>query len=238
MGADRSRPELRAAAVLFDLDGTLVHTSPDLADSASRMLADLGRSAVDAALIEGWIGDGVSRLVKRALTGERDAEPDPELFRVGYARFIEHYGRGVSARSRPYPGVRAGLDALRGAGLPLACVTSKLGVFTHALLRDLELAQYFELVVAGDSLPRTKPDPLPLLHACSRLGVAPGQAVMVGDSENDALAARAAGCPFVGVTYGYNGGREPESLAADALIGSLERLLPLLDVAARPDRHF
>lgn len=213
---------------MLDLDGTLVHTAPDLAEGVVRMLEDLGMPPVDQPTVEGWIGDGVARLVKRALTGERDAEPEPALFERGYARFLAHYGREVSRRSRPYPGVRAGLEALRGAGLPLACVTSKAGVFTHALLRDLDLAAFFELVVAGDSLQRLKPDPLPLLHVCSRFGVEPAHSVLVGDSPNDARAARAAGAAFVAVTYGYHGGRDPRDLDADLCIDSLEQLLPAL----------
>jgi phosphoglycolate phosphatase len=201
-----------------------VHTAPDLADSVNLMLVDLGRAATGQSAVEGWIGDGVSRLVKRALTGQRDGEPDPALYERGYARFLEHYGRLVSARSRPYPGVREGLATLRAAGLTLACVTSKMAVFTHALLRDLALADCFALVVAGDSLPRKKPDPLPLLHACAELGVEPAHTVFVGDSFVDARAARAAGVRFVAVTYGYRGGQEPTALGADLLIDSLAEL--------------
>jgi phosphoglycolate phosphatase len=228
------RRALRADAVLFDLDGTLVHTAPDLAESVRRMLEDLGRPPVADAAVEGWIGDGVARLVKRALTGARDVEPPTALFERAYARFLEHYGRGVSRRSRPYPGVREGLEALRAAGLPLACVTSKLGVFTRALLRDLDLARYFDEVVAGDSVPRAKPDPLPVLHACAALGVEPAHAVLVGDSEADARAAGAAGAAFVAVTYGYGGGRGPRELGAALAIDSLADLLPQLDARRRP----
>jgi phosphoglycolate phosphatase len=224
---------LAADAVLLDLDGTLVHTAPDLAESVDRMLADLGRPAVGQAAVEGWIGEGVGRLVKRALTGERTGEPEPALYERGYARFLEHYTRLVSARSRPYPGVREGLAALRAAGLTLACVTSKMAVFTHALLHDLGLADCFALVVAGDSLPRKKPDPLPLLHACAELGVEPARAVFVGDSPVDAEAARAAGVHFVGVTYGYRGGLEPADLGAERLIDSLAELPAHLGAGGR-----
>jgi phosphoglycolate phosphatase len=209
---------------MFDLDGTLVHTAPDLAESLRHMLADLGMAPVDDATVEGWIGDGVSRLVKRALTGQRDGEPAPELYDRGYARFLEYYERFVSCLSRPYPGALEGLRALRSVDLPLACVTSKMARFTEALLRDLDLDRFFALVVSGDSLERKKPDPLPLLHVCARFGVEPADAVMVGDSSNDARAARAAGTSFVAVTYGYNGGQDPRTLGADLLIDSLEQL--------------
>ncbi len=145
---------------------------------------------------------------------------------------MRHYGALVSHRSRPYPGVRQGLRSLVDARIPLACVTSKLEVFTRALLRDLDLAGAFELVVSGDTLERRKPDPLPLLHACSLLGVEPAHAVFVGDSDNDARAARAAGSAFVAVTYGYNAGRDIRTLAADLVIDSIEELLHHLDARA------
>jgi phosphoglycolate phosphatase len=219
---------IRADAVLCDLDGTLVHTAPDLAYAAGLMLEDLGRPPVDEASVEGWIGDGVSRLVKRVLTGTRDGEPDLDLFERGYERFLLHYARFVSRRSRPYPGVREGLQALQAAGLRLACVTSKMSVFTSALLRDLDLEPFFAVVVAGDTLARKKPDPLPVLHACTLLGVEPHRAVLVGDSANDALAARAAGVAFAAVTYGYTAGSHPRELGADLLLDSLSELLPHL----------
>ncbi len=219
---------LRADAVLLDLDGTLVDTAPDLAEGVRRMLADLGRPAPDPSSVEDWIGDGVARLVKRALTGDRDGEPDPALYERGYARFLEHYGRHVSDRSRPYPGVREGLEALRASGRSLACITNKMGIFTEALLRDLDLAARFALVVSGDALPRRKPDPLPLLHACGELGVEPRHCVYVGDSPVDARAARAAGLAFVAVSYGYRRGLDARSLSPDRVVDSLADLPGLL----------
>jgi phosphoglycolate phosphatase len=228
-----TRSQFRADAVLFDLDGTLVHTAPDIAESVQCMLADLGRPTVDQPTVETWIGDGVGRLVHRALTGERERDAEPALFERGYARFLAHYGQLVSHRSRPYPGIREGLRSLAEQKVPLACITSKMEVFTLALLRDLELAPFFEVVVSGDSLPRRKPDPLPVLHACSRLGVDPAHAVLVGDSANDARAARAAGSAFVAVSYGYNGGQPASTLGADLVIDSLEELLPHLEAHVR-----
>jgi phosphoglycolate phosphatase len=230
MPPEHSRPLLAAAAVMFDLDGTLVHTAPDIAEGVRRMLSDLGLAPVDDATVETWIGDGVSILVHRALTGERAGRAEPELYERGYARFVQHYAQRVSAQSRPYPGVREGLAALQAAGLPLACVTSKLEALTRPLLRDLDLMRCFEVVVAGDTLAHRKPDPRPLLHACAQLGVEPEQTVFVGDSQNDADAARAAGTAFVAVRYGYNGGRDPRTLRADLLLESLEELLPHLEV--------
>ncbi len=211
-------------AVAFDLDGTLVHTAPDLAASVQAMLRDLERPPVDDTAVEGWIGDGVGRLVKRALTGEWDADPPAELYSRARASFDRHYAREVSRRSRPYPGVDATLRALRGAGIALACVTNKARVYTEALLRDLRLFEAFGVVVSGDTLAVRKPDPGPLLHACEVLEVPAARTLYVGDSHNDAQTARAAGCAFVAVSYGYHGGQHPRTLAPDLLIDSLAEL--------------
>lgn len=208
-------------AVVVDLDGTLLDTAPDLAAAAARMLAELDLPPVDTETVKTYIGNGISRLVKRVLTRDMEAEPDPQLFDQALSVFERHYLAGVSAESRPYPGVVEGLRALRGAGFPLACITNKAEKFTLPLLRDTHLSDYFELVLSGDSLPRKKPDPLPLLHACEHFGVSPGQVLLVGDSLNDAQAARAAGCHVFCVPYGYNRGRSVAELDTDAVVPSL-----------------
>ena len=219
---------LRVSMVMIDLDGTLINTAPDLAESANRMLRDLGMAPHSPAQVENWIGNGVSRLVKRALTGELDAEPDAALFERGYARFQHHYAELVAHKSRPYPGVIEGLDTLKAAGFHLACITNKAERFTLPLLAQLKLRDYFALVLSGDSLPKRKPDPLPLLHACKHFGIAPAQGVLVGDSLNDTQAARAAGMPVVCVTYGYNRGNDVRTLNPDAVVDSLADVPALL----------
>ena len=219
---------LRVSMVMIDLDGTLINTAPDLAESANRMLRDLGMAPHSPAQVENWIGNGVSRLVKRALTGELDAEPEAALFERGYARFQHHYAELVAHRSRPYPGVVDGLNALKAAGFHLACITNKAERFTLPLLAQLKLRDYFELVLSGDSLPKRKPDPLPLLHACKHFGIAPAQGVLVGDSLNDTQAARAAGMPVICVTYGYNRGNDVRTLHPDAVVDSLAAVPALL----------
>jgi len=219
---------LRVSMVMIDLDGTLINTAPDLAESANRMLRDLGMAPHSPAQVENWIGNGVSRLVKRALTGELDAEPDAALFERGYARFQQHYAELVAHKSRPYPGVIEGLDTLKAAGFHLACITNKAERFTLPLLAKLKLRDYFALVLSGDSLPKRKPDPLPLLHACKHFGIAPAQGVLVGDSLNDTQAARAAGMPVVCVTYGYNRGNDVRTLNPDAVVDSLADVPALL----------
>ena len=210
--------------VMIDLDGTLINTAPDLADSVNIMLQRMGRDPWPLGKVSGWIGNGVSRLVKRALTDSMDGEPEKADYDKGYALFLQAYGENVSAKSRPYAGVVAGLDKLQAMGFRLACVTNKAEAFTLPLLADLELDKYFELVVSGDTLPRKKPDPLPLTHACDFFGIHPQQGLLVGDSANDVKAAIAAGMPVMCVNYGYNQGVDLTTLQTQGVIDSLEKL--------------
>ncbi len=210
--------------VIIDLDGTLINTAPDLADSVNIMLERMGRDPWPLDKVSGWIGNGVSRLVKRALTDSMEGEPDSDDYDKAFALFLEAYGENVSARSRPYDGVVAGLDKLKLAGFRLACVTNKAEAFTRPLLADLKLDSYFELVVSGDSLPRKKPDPLPLTHACEHFGITPQQGILIGDSANDVKAAMAAGMPVICVNYGYNQGVDLTTLQTQGVIDSLDNL--------------
>jgi phosphoglycolate phosphatase len=223
-----STPRFAAKVIAFDLDGTLIDTAPDLARAVNRMLVDLGRDAFPETRIAKWIGDGVARLIMRALTDGSEGEPDPALFERAHARFHAHYLAGVCEHSAPYPDVVEALRRLRAQGRPLACVTNKLAAFTEPLLAELELDHYFELVLSGDTLPRRKPDPLPLEHMCRRLNIAPAEGLLVGDSINDLRAARAAGMPVVLVRYGYNQGVDLSAHAPDAMIDSFRELIPLL----------
>jgi phosphoglycolate phosphatase len=212
---------LHIKAVVIDLDGTLLNTAPDLAHAAALMMAELGMPCPSLETISTYIGNGVSRLVKRVLTGEMDAEPDPALFEKAIASYQKHYGEHVSLHSRPYDGVIEGLDAFKAMGVHIACITNKAEAFTHPLLKDTGLFDYFELILSGDSLPKRKPDPLPLLHACEVFKVKPAELLLIGDSLNDTQAARAAGCPVFCVPYGYNRGRPVAELDLDAVVPSL-----------------
>ncbi len=212
---------LAVKMVMVDLDGTLIHTAPDLAASANRMLKDLGRPQADLKVIATWIGNGVPRLVKRALTGEMMAEPEAALFERALALFQKHYAAGVSEFSRPFPGVVEGLKQLEAQGYTLACITNKAEAFTLPLLKNLDLYKYFKLILSGDSLPKQKPDPLPLLHACKHFGITPDHGVLVGDSANDVQAARAAGMPVICVPYGYNHGHDIRESHPDQVVESL-----------------
>ncbi len=215
---------LAVKVVIIDLDGTLIDTAPDLAAAANAMLEELGMPTYDAGRVATWIGNGIGRLTKRVLTGELDGEPAADLYERAYALLCRHYGAAVSVHSRPYAGVVEGLERLRSIGFKLACLTNKAEAFTAPLLKDLGLARYFKLVVSGDTLPKSKPDPLPLLHICNYFGTPPEEAVLVGDSVNDTEAARAAGMPVICVTYGYSRGIDVRQLKPAAVIDNLAEL--------------
>jgi phosphoglycolate phosphatase len=221
MHTNRVSFPLAVEAVVIDLDGTLLHTAPDLAEAANRMLAEMQLPAIKEALIKTYIGNGVSRLIKRVLTRSMDGEPDAELFSRAQPIYEQHYQEVVSLNSKPFPGVVEGIEAMQKAGYHLACITNKAAKFTVPLLKDTKLHDYFELILSGDSLPKRKPDPLPLLHACEQFGIKPDQMLLIGDSLNDTQAARAAACHVFCVPYGYNRGGDVRDLDLDAVVGSL-----------------
>lgn len=215
--------------VLFDLDGTLVDSIPDLAWCVDEMMGKLGLPAPGEEGARTWIGNGVQKLVERALTGDMDGVPDPELFEKAYAIFLELYAENTSKRSHVYPGVLEGLAAVKAAGLRVSCVTNKAAQFTDSILRELELFDAFEMIVAGDTLPEKKPHPMPLLHVAESCGIAPEHCLMVGDSRSDVRAARAAGFRILCVSYGYNHGEDIRSYHPDLVVDSLAELKPLLE---------
>ncbi len=209
-------------AVLFDLDGTLLDTVPDLHAAVCAMLADLGRPALPEEAVRSYVGRGIANLVKRALAGSLDvAEDDAPAPPDALASFRRHYARENGRRTQFFPGVREGLEAIRAAGLPMAVITNKAEAFTRPLLEMTRLAEFFSVVVSGDNLPRHKPDPMSLVWACGRLGVSPADALFIGDSVNDFLAARAACCRVFLLPYGYNEGRDVRELDCDAIVPSI-----------------
>jgi phosphoglycolate phosphatase len=222
------KPEM----VMIDLDGTLVDSVPDLAYCADAMLSKLGMPVRGEAKVRQWVGNGVDRLVKRALIDRLDGEPDEALFAKALPIYMALYKDNISQRSRLYPGVKEGLEFLRGTGYKLGCITNKAAAFTEPLLKDLGIYDYFQIVVSGDTLPVKKPDPLPLLHAAKYFKVEPRHALMVGDSISDVKAARAAGFQIVCVSYGYNHGQDIRDAHPDAVIDSMAQLSRLLAKAA------
>jgi phosphoglycolate phosphatase len=220
-----------AQAVLIDLDGTLVDTIPDLTTAVNAMRAEFELPALAAATVATYVGKGADRLVKRALTGAMVGEPVIEVFARGRAAFDRHYRTCNGAAAIVFPGVPAALEDLRARGLKLACVTNKPAEFTHPLLAKLGLHEHFDAIVCGGDTREVKPHPAPMLLACELLAVSPTSAIVIGDSINDLLAARAAGCAIVLVETGYNEGQPVSSLRADAIVAALADAALLIDGA-------
>ncbi len=214
--------------ILIDVDGTLVDSVPDLAWCVDEMMQALGREPWGEARVRDWVGNGVERLVRRALIGQLDGEPSDEEFDKAYPIFLDLYAENTSKRSTLYPGVKEGLDYLKEQGYSLGCVTNKAEQFTLPLLRDLGIADYFGIVVAGDTLPVKKPDPGPLLHAAEFFGTGPEHSLMIGDSKSDVKAARAAGFRIICMSYGYNHGEDIRIYEPDAVIDSMTELKDML----------
>lgn len=208
-------------AVLFDLDGTLIDSIPDLAGAVNRLLAAEGREALPADEVKVMVGDGAGTLVTRAFNA-RGGMPGPEVGPY-LARFLADYEPRAAELTRPWPGVEAALAALKAKGLKLAVCTNKPSGATAEVLDKLGLAPFFDVVVGGDDAPALKPDPLHV-HAClERLGVSAAEAVLVGDSINDVLAAKAAGVPTIVVSFGYCRGPVSD-LGADMVIDHFDEL--------------
>ncbi|WP_298934314.1 phosphoglycolate phosphatase [uncultured Ramlibacter sp.] len=205
-------------AAIVDLDGTMVDTLGDFAAALNRMLAELALPPVARAAIETMVGKGSEHLIASVL---RHVGADGGLYEKAWVAYQAHYLAINGQHSDLYPGVLEGLRALQARGLVLACLTNKPTAFALPLLRAKGLDGFFSQVYGGDAFARKKPDPLPLLETCKALGTAPGRTLMVGDSSNDARAARAAGCPVLLVTYGYNHGEPVRAVDADGFVDSL-----------------
>jgi phosphoglycolate phosphatase len=223
---------LRARAVIIDLDGTLLDTAADLAAAVNLMLAELGRPVLPEAVVAAYVGKGAEVLVHRALGGGLDARVDVATHERGHHAFLRHYRVTNGLHARAYEGMHEGLAAMRGKGLRLACVTNKPQAFADPLLERCGLREAFELVLGGDALPLKKPDPAPMRHAARALGATPAEVVAIGDSVNDALAARAAGMAVLAVPYGYNEGRDVRTLDVDGIVDSLLEAAALIDPIA------
>ena len=223
-------------AVIFDLDGTLVHTLGDFQVALHRTMADLDLPPVPDALIAQTIGKGSEHLI-RTLLAHQMARPEVKgvgqacpalsvdaLFDRAWQRYQHHYLAINGQFADVYPGVLDALESLSARGIPMACLTNKPLAFAQTLLQEKSLTSFFGSVFGGDSFERKKPDPLPLLKTCEALGTSVARTLMVGDSSNDAQAAHAAGCPVVLVTYGYNHGQPVQDTPAAAWLDTLADL--------------
>lgn len=208
-------------AAIVDLDGTMIDTMGDFVVALNRMLTELGLSSIDRIAVERMVGKGSENLVRAVLA---HVGGPVTLFDQGLESYQRHYLAVNGQHSDVYPGVREGLDSLRSRGLKMACLTNKPTAFALPLLKAKGLDGYFPVVFGGDAFERKKPDPLPLLKTCEALGTVPARTLMIGDSSNDALAARAAGCPVLLVTYGYNHGEPVRAVLAQGFADSLAEL--------------
>jgi phosphoglycolate phosphatase len=213
--------------ILFDLDGTLIDSVPDLAGAVNHMLETLNRETFSESIIRFWVGNGAQVLVKRALSGnvKIDEDLDPALFSKALDIFLTFYGQNLCIRTATYPLVPQTLKALKTQGYRLVIITNKPFDFIAPILEGLQLTELFEYFIGGDSLTEKKPNPLPLLHVCEKLGVSVKQCVMVGDSKNDILAANAAKIQSIGVSYGYNYGENIGFYDPDVVVNDFADIL-------------
>jgi len=228
----------RPRYLLFDLDGTIVDSAPDLTLAANATLRELGLPPRSETEVRAWVGNGARNLVRRVLVGGMEGWPDRVLHQKAYERFLAHYQETLCDRTRPYPGVVRALARLQEQGYALACVTNKPARFTRPLLAALGLDVRFGVVVSGDTVATKKPDPLPLYHAVTGLGASEPrracreQTLMIGDSVTDIDAARAAGSVVICVRYGYNHGRDIAEARPDGVVDSMQQLCELLERVA------
>lgn len=217
-------------AILFDLDGTLINSAPDLALAVNHMLETLECEMFSEEIIHGWVGNGALILVKRALSGSSmiDESLDNRYAEKALDIFLTFYAQNLCNATVSYENVSATLHALKERGYRLAIVTNKPFDFVAPILEGLKLDGLFELILGGDSLPTKKPDPAPLLYVCDKLDVTVDECVMVGDSKNDILAANTCGMQSVGVTYGYNYGESISVYEPSMVIDDFADLIGLL----------
>ena len=216
--------------IIFDLDGTLINSAPDLALAVNHMLETLSRDTFSSDIIHGWVGNGALVLVKRALSADRtiDDTLDAELVDDALKIFLDFYAQNLCNETVPYENVSETLHALKGKGYILTIVTNKPFAFVEPILEGLGLDGLFEIILGGDSLPQKKPNPAPLLHVCEKLGVIVDDCVMVGDSRNDILAANACSMESVGVTYGYNYGEDIAVHEPDYIVDDFSKIISLV----------
>lgn len=217
--------------IIFDLDGTLIDSVPDLTRSLNEMLEQFSGVKYDDSTVHSWLGNGAQTLVKRALLGKVDVEEesiDSSLFEAALALFLKRYSANVCEDTRLYPHVVESLEKLSDKGYKMAIVTNKPIAFVSPILEKLEIASYFEALLGGDSLSKKKPDPAPLLYICEKFSITPQEAVMVGDSKNDIEAAKHAKMDSIAVSYGYNYGENIENYMPNVVISDFKEIVEYL----------
>ena len=208
-------------AAIIDLDGTMLDTAPDFHAAINSMRADLQLAPLDLQRITDFVGKGSENLIRQVLAVDHGAAGVETRLDAAMASYQRHYARINGAHARLYPQVQAGLEAFRASGIRLACVTNKPIAFTLPLLQQFDLQAYFDVVYGGDSLPTKKPDAGPFRQVCKDFALTPHQVLAIGDSSNDAVAARAAGCSVLSVPYGYNHGESVQKIDSDGIVATL-----------------
>ena len=216
--------------IIFDFDGTLIDSGPDLALSVNYMLESLNYDTFSEDTIHGWIGNGAQTLVKRALLGKVDISEDidSELFKKALKLLLDFYAKNVCVKTTTYPNVEKTLQVLKKDGFIMAIVTNKPFAFIEPILIALKLDSYFEYYIGGDSLELKKPNPEPLLHVCEKLSLHAENSVMIGDSKNDIIAAQNANMQSIGVTYGYNYGEDIAIYNPDVVVDDIYEVVDIL----------
>ena len=216
--------------ILFDLDGTLIDSAPDLALSVNYMLRCVNHNEFSEEIIDSWVGNGASTLVRRALSGSKivDENINNDLFDKSLSIFLEYYKNNLCVKTTPYPNVKQTLQALKSDGYKLAIITNKPFDFIEPILQQLELDNLFQLCIGGDSLPEKKPSPLPLQYMCEKFNINARNTLMIGDSKNDILAAKAANIQSIAVSYGYNYGEDIRVYEPDLTIDDFSDILEVL----------
>jgi len=215
--------------LIFDLDGTLIDSVPDLALAINQMLQTLGRATFEEEVIRQWVGNGAKILVERSLSASHEIDPnlDPSLVEHALDIFLQHYQTHLCDRTQPYPHVQESLKELQSWGYTLTIITNKPAQFVEPILKNLALDRFITHYLGGDSLPHKKPHPLPLQHLCKTLNIPLSLAVMIGDSRNDLIAAQNAPMQSIAVTYGYNQGENLADYYPTAIIDNFADILPL-----------
>ncbi|WP_133405545.1 phosphoglycolate phosphatase [Parashewanella tropica] len=214
----------RFKAIAFDLDGTLVDSVPDLAAAVNGMMMELNLELTSEDQVRSWVGNGAEVLVQRALKWSTAESPQPSMLAEALAVFMRHYDLHLNQHSRLYPSVKATLAQLHLQGYQMAIVTNKPQQFIKPLLKAFGIEAYFSLILGGDTLPKKKPDPLPLTHILEQWQLENYQLLMVGDSKNDILAAKAASIASIGLTYGYNYGEDIGLCGPDAVFDNFHHI--------------
>ena len=210
--------------IMIDVDGTLVDSVPDLVFCVDQMMIELDLQLCGEERVRNWVGNGIPKLIERALIDKLDKESISKVYEVAYPIFLKLYSDNSAIRSRLYDGVKEGLNYLKSKGYLLGCVTNKAEQFTNPLLKKMGIYNDFRLIISGDTLDKKKPDPLPLLHGANFFNMQPNECLMLGDSVSDVRAARAAGFDIICMSYGYNHGNNIEDENPDLVIDSMDQL--------------